>query len=464
MQQEINTYSLSQLSTMIASVFRQNFSTKRFWVTAEIIGLKVSRGHCYLQLAEKDEVTTTPKAEFRGIIWASNFQLISKLFLEATGDVLREQIQILCAVEVQYHERYGLSLLVHQIDASYTLGKLELERRKTVERLMKEGIYYLNKDLVLPEVVQRIAIISAEDSKGYEDFLTRLKNNPYQFKFHYKLYTSLLQGDLAASDMIKRLNQIEKENDRLHFDAVIIVRGGGGSSSLNTFNDYSLCKAIASFPIPVITGIGHTTNISIVDEIANVNLITPTEAAVFLMERMAAYANDVENNFATIREYVEDKLNEEKLYIEEARQTFSSLIGSRIVSEKHDFHLLSIRFNHATKNRLALENIVLSSIQEKIKSGFTFWIREQNKDQEKLYEQLFAFCKLRIEKESAWLVHSETKLRLLDPHEILKRGFSYTMVNDQLLQSVDQLSLGNEITTVLSQGTIKSKITKINNG
>jgi exodeoxyribonuclease VII large subunit len=193
-----NILKLSELSAIVAGIFRMHFSGERYWVTAEIVGLKISRGHCYLQLVEKDEMGSTPKAEFRGIIWAGTYDRIHPRFVKTTGTPLREQMQVLLQVEVQYHERFGMSLVVQDIDPAFTLGQLEMERRQTIERLRKEGLLERNKSLDLPVSLQRIAVISAEDSKGYEDFVTRLNTNVYGYTFHLTLYTSLLQGDLGC--------------------------------------------------------------------------------------------------------------------------------------------------------------------------------------------------------------------------------------------------------------------------
>jgi len=459
-----SVFTLSQLSAKIASVFRQAFATSRFWVTAEIIGLKLSRGHCYLQLAEKDEFNVMPKAEFRGIIWASSYNRIHAKFHKETGRVLAEQMQILCCVEVQFHERYGLSLLVHEIDASYTLGQLELERRKTIELLTMEGIIHLNKELRLPEVVQRIAVISAEDSKGFEDFHTRLDNNPYGYSFHYTLYTSLLQGDLAAKDIIEKLDTILDDQSKESYDAVVIVRGGGGASSLECFNNYELAKAIAVFPMPVITGIGHTTDNSVVDEVAHIDLITPTEAAVFLMERMAEYEAHVLNTLDLIKDYALALISAEKTEFQQQTQAISTLINQVLVEAKHELEVNKMSIRHIFENVLveAISKLQNHSSRLKFASNSLIQFQRSNLDLQK--GRLPSLVHRTFKNHHEELINKETKTRLLDPIEVLKRGFSYTLYNGKLLQSANEGKLEGEITTILASGNIKSKITEINNG
>lgn len=456
MEQQVHT--LSGLARYIATIFRREFATQLFWVTGEIIGLKVSRGHCYMQLAEKDEVATTPKAEFRAIVWASAFEALHLRFVKETGFHLQEQLQVLCLVEVQFHERYGLSLIVHDIDPAFTLGKMEQERRKTIERLKKEGLYDLNKQLLLPTVIQRIALISAEDSRGYEDFMASLNDNGYGYTFFVKLFPSLLQGDLAASDMIGRLVGIFEEQSFSQFDAVVIVRGGGAASSLGCFNDYHLARAIARFPLPVITGIGHSADTSVVDEVANINLITPTEAGVFLVNRMLNYEVVISNYWSQLADIANQMIFDESSFLKASTLNIQQRVKSNLKEEhfrlKHQQEVIKNIFSQ----RMFVESTFVSNSINALKTQLKYISQRESQFLDSAFLTAKNGIKNIVEREQNWIQFKTQQLNLLDPINILKRGFSYTLNNGKLLTNYEDVKSGDELTTILANGKIKSKV------
>ena len=456
MQSTPSILKLSELSAIVAGIFQMHFSGERFWVTSEIVGLKVSRGHCYLQLAEKDDVGATPKAEFRGIIWASTFSRIQPRFAKATGQSLREQMQVLLQVEVQYHERYGMSLIVHDIDESFTMGQLELERRQTIERLKKDGIFDKNKLRELPSSLQNIAIISAEDARGYEDFLTRLTNNVYGYSFHCTLYTSLLQGDLAAGDIIAKLNRIKIDHTTKRFDAVVIVRGGGSASSLECFNDYFLARNIATFPLPVITGIGHQADKSIVDEVAHTDRMTPTDVANFLIEHQMRLEVSLDESWNQIQELATEVLEEESQFVNNAVWQLQQSTKLDLNKASRSLDNLGFSFRHLWQGLLIQEQNFLENYfilyKKELRQYFNIEKEYGVEMRDHLHQQLKNISKA----EDRWLENSESKLRLLDPKEILKRGYSYTLHKGKIITSTEEINVGDEITTQLFQGEITS--------
>ncbi len=455
---------LSALARQISATVRHIFGQERFWVVAEVIGLKVSRGHCYLQLAEKDEINITPKAEFRGIIWASAFEKLHKRFVQETDGDLREQLQILICVEVQFHERYGLSLIVHDLDPSYTLGQLELERRKTIERLKQEGIFELNRNRKLPEVIQRIAVISAKDSRGYEDFIKRLVENNYRYHFKVKLFPSLLQGDLAATDIIAKLIEIYEQLIVEEFDAVLIVRGGGGASSLGCFNDYSLARAVARFPLPIITGIGHSANQSIVDEVANLAVITPTDAAVFLVNHNANFESVIISLWQEMEGRLTEQIDTEKIFLNDAGSLLSSNSKFALKNEQQllDYTLLNFRTNVSSK--INQEQSELKFIIHKISSSENYISDSQLRELKLNHQELLRLSKSTLNSQEDLFKSIENKIRILDPLNVLKRGYSYTLKDDQLISDLTLLSIGDNIKTVFANGELNSTITTIKNG
>ena len=455
---------LSALARQISVAVRQVFGQERFWVVAEVIGLKVSRGHCYLQLAEKDEVNITPKAEFRGIIWATAFEKLHDRFIKETGGALREQLQVLVCVEVQFHERFGLSLIVHDLDPSYTLGQLELERRKTIERLKRDGIFDLNRNRILPSVIQKIAVISAEDSRGYEDFIKRLIENNYGYTFNVKLFPSLLQGDLAAADIIAKLISIYDQLQEEEFDAVLIVRGGGGASSLGCFNDYQLSRAVARFPLPIITGIGHSSNQCVVDEVANVVVMTPTDAAVFLVNHNDSFESEIVSLWLQMEELITEQIHSENLFLKESSYQLSAQAKAMINNEQQLLEYNLLNFKSTVSNSINNEQSELKFIFHKLSSYLTSIFDIQHRDLKTNQIDLVRISKLAFRSEEERIKATEDRIRLLDPLNVLKRGYSYTLKDNKMVVDVAQLSTGDTIKTVYATGESNSIITTINNG
>lgn len=460
MNTEKSILRLSELSAIVAGIFRMHFSGERFWVTAEIVGLKFSRGHCYLQLIEKDETASTPKAEFRGIVWAGTFDRIHPRFVKETGAALREQMQVLLQVEVQYHERYGLSLVVQDIDAAFTLGQLEIERRKTIEKLKQEGLYDRNKQLSLPVSLQKIAVISAEDSKGYEDFVNRLHTNVYGYAFHITLYTSLLQGDLAATDILKKLNQIKTDVLKKKYDAVVIVRGGGGASSLECFNSYVLAAGIAKFPLPVITGIGHHANKSVADEVAHTDRMTPTDVANFLIEHQASFEGLTESYWAQLFEMASDLLSGEKEFLSSTSHRLESTARLYVSREGRKTDQAAFILKHLLQGRLLSEKHTLETLFQNFKKELRLlqqlelaWLEENKIRVQAGVRHFLVTAEENINK-------NEASVRLLDPAEVLRRGYSYTLHNGKALHSSTSVKEGDIITTVLLEGELTSTVNK----
>jgi exodeoxyribonuclease VII large subunit len=455
-----NILKLSELSAIVAGIFRMHFSGERYWVTAEIVGLKISRGHCYLQLVEKDEMGSTPKAEFRGIIWAGTYDRIHPRFVKTTGTPLREQMQVLLQVEVQYHERFGMSLVVQDIDPAFTLGQLEMERRQTIERLRKEGLLERNKSLDLPVSLQRIAVISAEDSKGYEDFVTRLNTNVYGYTFHLTLYTSLLQGDLAAGDILTKLSHIKTDLPVKDFDAVVIVRGGGGASSLECFNNYLLAAGIARFPLPVITGIGHQANKSVVDEVAHTDRMTPTDVANFLIEHQSAFEGTTESYWQQIREMAEEILRYEQEYVATSTHRLSSSVRLDLSKAGRTLDQSAFSLKHLLQGRLIHEQHTVEQFHQYLKKELLLFRQLETAALEEITSRLKNGITSFLQSNEQELINNEATVRLLDPAEVLRRGYSYTLYNGKAISNPEDVKDGDRITTVLQQGELQSIVNK----
>ena len=451
---------LSELSAIVAEVFQVNFAAERFWVTAEIIGMKISRGHCYLQLAEKDENAATPKAEFRGNIWSFQYERISQRFFRMTGTPLREQIEVLLLVEVKYHERYGLSLIVHDIDPAYTMGRLEMEKRQTIEKLKKEGIYDHNRNLNLPASLQRIALISAEDSRGYEDFMNRLQTNPYGYTFHVTLYNSLLQGDLAASAIVAQFNRIQSDISTYNYDAVALVRGGGGVSGMECFNNYQLAACIATFPLPVITGIGHHADNSVSDEVAHTKRMTPTDVANFLIEHQAGLEGLLLSYWEQLRDMASEVVRFDKEVIATASHRLGSSAQLQLSKAGRKLDQTAFSLKHLVQGMLINEQHTLENISENLKKEIHLLQQMEIASIEEKKHQLKTAITAFFQRHDDALTNSEDHIRLLDPAEVLRRGYSYTLLNGKSISSPEEVKEGDKIITVLHHGEIESTINK----
>lgn len=457
-EEDSSVLKLSELSTIVAEVFRMNFAEERYWVTAEIIGMKMSRGHCYLQLAEKDENGATPKAEFRGNVWATQYQRISQRFFRMTGSPLREQIQVLLCVEVKYHERYGLSLIVHDIDPAYTMGHLELEKRKTLERLQKEGIYDRNRSLPLPASLQRIALISAEDSRGYEDFMNRLHTNPYSYVFDVTLYNSLLQGDLAAGSIVAQLQQIKTDTLVKRYDAVALVRGGGAVSGMECFNTYILAEAIATFPLPVITGIGHHADNSIADEVAHTYRMTPTDVANFLIEHQQDFEGTMLSYWDQVRDIATQTIDDEQLYMRESGLKLQQQVRWTVSRSQRHLDQSAYALRHRLQREILGEKSDIDQLQRQLRKESLMQTQLERAHLDEQKRLLTGNASGILQRENGNVESTESKVRLLDPALVLRRGYSYTLLNGSSVASTSTVQPGDILTTVLQDGSIQSKV------
>lgn len=304
---------LLDLQRMVRATLESRFRDP-LWISAEISELKVNRsGHCYLNLVEKGATDGAPRAEARAVIWKSAYLPMASMFEAATGATLRAGLRaglrVLVRVVVTYHEIYGFSLQIINIDPRYTLGEIERRRRETIARLQQDGVWDMNRELELPRPTLRIAIVSSDTAAGYQDFMNELGRNTYRFQT--TLFRSLMQGDAAEESIVAALRDIaQREED---FDVVAIIRGGGSTSDLALFDSYLIASYVAQFPLPIFSGIGHDKDVSVVDMVAHTSLKTPTAVATKLVE-MADYEMTLVENFATeIAHNVEDMLHGEEL-------------------------------------------------------------------------------------------------------------------------------------------------------
>lgn len=304
---------LSELQRRVKAALEGQFALP-LWVSAEISDLKVNySGHCYLELVEKGGENGVPTAQARAVIWRSQYPRVTAYFEAETEQRLAPGLKILAKVLVTYHELYGFSLQITEIDPSFTLGDLERQRQQTIAQLQQDGVWEMNREVAMPVVVQRVAIVSSANAAGYQDFCKELAKSPYRFETH--LFDAFMQGEAAEQSIIDALCRVA---DRLEeFDAVVIIRGGGSRSDLNCFNAYRLCSYVAQFPLPVITGIGHDKDTSVADMVAHTALKTPTAVAGWLVERMSGIEGWLDNAALELHDGVLRLTRAQQLRLEE---------------------------------------------------------------------------------------------------------------------------------------------------
>ncbi len=426
-------YSLLELTQSIEGVIAKTF-TQTYWVKAEIAKLNYypKSGHCYPDLVEKRSGKVI--AQMRATIWSGPFQEISAKFRQVTRETLNDGMSVLLRVMVKFSPVYGLSLQVADIDPSFTLGELAREKQESIDRLIKEGIFYGNKQLVPPLLIKRLAIISVETSKGYHDFLNVIDNNEWGYGFFHMLFPALLQGEGAIASITNQLKRIEKVIE--HFDAVLIIRGGGGDIGLSSFDSYKLSSAIARFPLPVITGIGHATNFTVSEQVAFENKITPTEVAYYLIQRFHNFSVRVENAQKFFCDRTREIIAEQKARIRENGNTVKTMTDSMLFQNSTNIVELRHRLVKNSSATLDKNNSMLLSSMVKLSSSLSKLIMKNN-------FQVYSF---------------EEKIKLLHPENILKRGYSITLKSGKAIYDSGEIENGDEIETIFHKGRAKSKV------
>lgn len=471
---------LSELNSLIKETLEISFP-EQLWVVAEIGELKVNRaGHCYMELVEKDATTDEIKARSRATIWSWQFRFIQPYFETTTGQTLQAGLKVLVAVSIEFHEVYGMSLNIKDIDPNYTLGDMARKRQEVIARLMEEGIFEMNKEITLADIPSRLAIISSPTAAGYEDFMNQLQNNEAGYVFYTRLFPATMQGNDASKSIIQALEHIYELEDL--FDAVVIIRGGGSQLDLSCFDDYDLALNITQFPLPVLTGIGHEKDESIADMVAHTRLKTPTAVAEFLISKLDDVALEIQELETAFFNEVEDLLANEQTRLSQAFKLFKPLIKSKLDRTQMKLQHLAQGVQPLVNEVIERQKFKLEKHADHLEYGVHSAIRMrgnqlkmllnqteyachlyQNNEIQQLEEkehQLIQLTKRRFEVEQnrlEWLLKTRD---LVDPQSVLKRGFSITLKNGKVVKNASELDNGDELETVLSKGKIKSIVKK----
>ena len=388
-------FTLRQLNLMVRDAIEMQMPDE-YWVEAELSECRERGGHCYMELIEKDEQTNTPVARASAKCWRQTWQIMQPHFERVTGQPLHAGLKVLLRVYAQYHEAYGFSWIVTDIDPTYTIGDMARKRQEIIRQLKEEGIFDLQRELCIPLFAQRIAVISAAGAAGYGDFCRQLDDNEYGFKFEVTLFPAIMQGEQVERSIIDALNNIYSLTSHpspltSQFDCVVIIRGGGATADLSGFDTLALAEHVAQFPIPIITGIGHDRDESILDMVSNTRVKTPTAAATLLIDNLRQ---------------VLERLN--------TAQQRISLMGHIIIDARHRIEMLQQRLSTAIERMMTNQKHRLSQI--------------------------------------------ELLLQSFDPQLLLSRGYSITLHHGRAVRDPQQLKAGDEIETRVEKGTIRSVV------
>jgi exodeoxyribonuclease VII large subunit len=452
-------FSLLDVNKSIQKTLVERYSSS-FWVTAEMNKLNhySHSGHAYPELVEKQDGKVV--ALMNSHLWRTDYERINQKFLHVLQEPLKNGIKILFLASINYDPVYGISLWIKDIDPAYSLGELEKEKKETIDRLSAEGLFNLNKQLSIPLLPKRIAIISVETSKGFADFLKVLENNPFNYKFFHFLFPALLQGDRSIPSIIRVLKEIYKVKE--HFDIVAIIRGGGGDVGLSSYNNYELSSAIARFPLPIITGIGHSTNETVSELVSYKNAITPTELADWLIQIFHNFSVPLLENENIIVAQASQLLKDRKTELSEYVRLFHSLTRSN----------LNLAENNIDSNKeklVLLSQGVLKNMGSDLNSLSKHYIFNANKSLQTsniyLKRASMDFVKVSaklIKEEEKKVQFEEKKINLLAPENVLKRGFTITYLSDSNQLNANHVKEDETIITQTNFGKIESIVKKIN--
>ena len=453
---EKQVFTLQQVVRSIKKTLEDRYS-QNYWVKAEMHKLnRYPSGHAFPELVQKDENKIV--AQITGTIWKQQLERINTKFIEVVKEPLKEGTTLLLLVKINYSETFGLGLQILDIDPSFSLGELQKQREETLRKLAKEGLLNLNQKLHFPLLPKRVAIISADSSKGLSDFLQVLQENEKSYFIFTHLFNAYLQGDVAVQSIISALKKIKRVKD--HFDIVIIVRGGGAEVGMTCYNNYDLCKAIAEFPLPVLTGIGHSTNLNVAEMVSFRNEITPTKLAEFLLQTFREFEQETKRlnremiahsiqlidktkqdfngqvrvfKHASLRftDSLKNELNQQIIELKNTTRYFLKNENDTVLSLKNDYRIV-------TKEIITAERNTLSLISKPIKGSLLHFFERKESDLEQL----------------------EKTINILNPSNVLQRGYSLTLLNGKILSAKNKPKKGDMIESKTNSLTLFSRVEK----
>ena len=432
LEEHRETLTLLELNRLVRNVIEYEMPSE-YWVEAELSECRESRGHCYMELIQKDESTATPVARASAKCWASKWMVVHPYFERVTGQVLHAGMKVLLKVFAQFHEAYGFSWIVTDIDPTYTLGDMARKRQEIIRQLKLEGVFDLQKGLQLPLFCQHIAVISSETAAGYGDFCRQLAESG--FVFYTQLFPAVMQGEQVEQSIISALNRIWADNSQ-PFDCVVIIRGGGATADMSGFDTLALAENVANFPIPIITGIGHERDESVLDMVSHIRVKTPTAAAAYLIDHLKQVLDDINSAQENLTRLAQQKLS-----------AYSSQLS--VLSESLPRLFATVRVRHEATLNTLFNRLVASMQQTIVGSRGTLAT---------IATQMPMLAERRLTQQRHQLQLTEEKVKGLDPTLLLSRGYSITLKDGKAVRHASELHHGDEIVTRLAEGTVKSTV------
>lgn len=409
MIQQDKAMTLLELNGMVRTTLERGMRDD-YWVEAELAEARETRGHCYMELVQKDPLSNTPVAKASAKCWKQTWMLIQPYFERTTGQPLRAGMKVLLRVYPNFHEAYGFSWIVTDIDPTFTVGDLARRRQEIIAALKAQGIFDMNRQLELPMFTQRIAVISSQTAAGYGDFCNQLNDNPYGFRFQTTLFPAVMQGEGVEQSVIAALERIYEEVD--NYDCVVIIRGGGATSDMSGFDTLALAENVAQFPLPVITGIGHDRDESVLDMVACIRVKTPTAAAAYLVSHLLKVSDLIDN------------MNE--------------------------------RMVRCATMRIEMQKMRLARLSERLPAVFSLVKVKREAHLDALNSRLITSVRQFFDRQAHRLDMLGQRAAALDPKLLLSRGYSITIHNGKVVRDKDTLKPGDEIETIFEKGKVKS--------
>ena len=429
------TLSLYELNSIVASVIDIDMPGD-YWVVAELSELREVRGHCYMELVEKDELSNTPIAKASAKCWESRWSMLRPMFERITGQRLHAGMKVMLSVHAQFHAAYGFSWIVSDINPEYTMGDLARRRQQIVAQLKAEGVFDLQRELTLPMFAQRIAVVSSDGAAGYGDFCCQLADNSAHYIYNVELFAATMQGEAVERSVIAALNRIYSRHDS--FDVVVIIRGGGATSDLSGFDTLALAENVANFPLPVITGIGHDRDESVLDMVAHTRVKTPTAAAQLLIDNLARTESMIDAARQSIVDCMQRRMQHERVRVESLSTRIPVMFSLVKTKEEARVDMLSRRIEAATQRRIATALMQIDSVQAKLQSA----VNRQLVD---------ARHRLQL---------VEQRVEAVNPERLLQRGYSITTYNGHAVRNAAELPEGAVVETRVEKGKFTSVVTK----
>lgn len=427
------TLTLFELNSLVRDVLETTLDSL-FWVEAELSEAREVRGHCYMELVQKDIFSATPIARASAKCWKQRWQVLRPKFEGVTGQPLRAGMKVMLQVAVSFHEAYGFAWIVQDIDPTYTMGDMARKRLEIIRQLQQEGVFDMQKELTIPMFAQRVAVISSESAAGYGDFCSQLSNNDYGFKFYPRLFAAVMQGERVEQSVVAALNEINRHAD--DFDVVVIIRGGGATADLSGFDTLELAENVANFPLPIITGIGHERDESILDMVSNTRVKTPTAAAAVLIDNLVAVLSCINDYERRVALRVKQVMDKERRRLDRSAERVPMLFS--LVKTRQE-----ARLDRLMSRMVSLVNHNVST------AGHRLQLASAN---------LLPLVERRLERANNELGRLEFWVKALDPQLILRRGYSITLLDNKAVCHADQLKRGDHIVTRLEHGSVKSVV------